>query len=321
MAYTWGEIQINTVKKMFLNNTSILVGDLPLMRTDRKYMTYLDSMPATANEALLRIMSVSRPLIKEYTYTYNLPDGIYDLLSFETYQILDSNLVIEKEKGKAYYFEIDNSCNIDVERFDIATNDWVNIEEIEYDGSGKENKFTVYKNLIENLDNEKIRIIFKGEGYLYNVRNIAVYDINFKTKEEVFNNTPKQVYKLKTLIPDFYKISSIAFTKIDGTQETFAVDYLIYGDSELHIDSRYRGNFVIKYEAYPDKIDENTQDTYVFTMADEMINLLPLYMASELYKDDDASLATQYRNQFEVSLTGFVKFDEPKEFVSTSGWL
>lgn len=31
--------------------------------------------------------------------------------------------------------------------------------------------------------------------------------------------------------------------------------------------------------------------------------LIPLYIASELYKDDDIAIATQYRNEFEAGLT------------------
>lgn len=36
MNYTWGEIQILAIKKMFLNNVPIDVSNLPDMRTDRK---------------------------------------------------------------------------------------------------------------------------------------------------------------------------------------------------------------------------------------------------------------------------------------------
>ena len=37
MAYTWGEIQIESLKKMFLNNTSIFQSELAQMREDNKY--------------------------------------------------------------------------------------------------------------------------------------------------------------------------------------------------------------------------------------------------------------------------------------------
>ena len=37
-------------------------------------------------------------------------------------------------------------------------------------------------------------------------------------------------------------------------------------------------------------------------MIEEACIILPLYMASQLYKDDDITLATTYRNEFETEL-------------------
>ena len=67
MNYTWGEIQILSIKKMFLNNAPISVDDLDSMRNDRKYQLYLNGMPETANEGLLRLMSRGKPLVKKHT--------------------------------------------------------------------------------------------------------------------------------------------------------------------------------------------------------------------------------------------------------------
>ncbi len=43
------------------------------------------------------------------------------------------------------------------------------------------------------------------------------------------------------------------------------------------------------------------QDTRIL-LDEQGAVLLPLYMASQLYKDDDISMATQYRNEFEAAL-------------------
>lgn len=51
--------------------------------------------------------------------------------------------------------------------------------------------------------------------------------------------------------------------------------------------------------------------------------LLPLYIASQLYKEDDAGLATQYRNEFEAALAQLpVPVDGVQEgvFTSEKGW-
>lgn len=59
-----------------------------------------------------------------------------------------------------------------------------------------------------------------------------------------------------------------------------------------------------KYEKTTiDKIDSETEDTQEIGLPEEACVLIPLYIASQLYKDDDISQATAYRNEFEVGLS------------------
>lgn len=58
-----------------------------------------------------------------------------------------------------------------------------------------------------------------------------------------------------------------------------------------------------KYEKTSvDKITDNTDDDFKLNYPEEACVLIPLYIASQLYKDDDISQATAYRNEFEVAL-------------------
>ena len=50
------------------------------------------------------------------------------------------------------------------------------------------------------------------------------------------------------------------------------------------------------------KIDSTIKDAYEIELPEEACVLIPLYIASQLYKDDDISQATAYRNEFEVGL-------------------
>jgi len=43
-----------------------------------------------------------------------------------------------------------------------------------------------------------------------------------------------------------------------------------------------------------------TPDEYEFDAPNEAVVLIPLYIASQIYKDDDAGLAGIYRNEFEI---------------------
>jgi len=53
-------------------------------------------------------------------------------------------------------------------------------------------------------------------------------------------------------------------------------------------------------------IDKNTLDIEEIQMPESACVLLPLYIASQLYKEDDIGLATQYRNEFETGLQDLV---------------
>lgn len=316
MKYNWGEIQLIAIQKMFLNNVPLTISDLPEMRNDKKYNLYLNNMANVANEGLIRLMSIGKPLIKKYSLQYNIPNEENQYKSFETYVITDEDLIAYGPIGYSYYFEVSNTCTIEIQELN---DEWNTLQTIEHITDISDN-YVVYKGLISNINNKPIRLVFKGEGYLYNVRNIAIYNIKFRTEEEVFDNTLKQKYNLSELIPDFYDIISIEYEK-NGIISEYNSDYILEGDNTLIIDSKLKGNFIITYKAYPGKLTTNTADTYNIKLPQEMLVLLPLYIASELYKDDDISLATVYRNQFETGLTNLRNIEQPLDFKNNSGWL
>lgn len=71
-----------------------------------------------------------------------------------------------------------------------------------------------------------------------------------------------------------------------------------------------------KYEKTSiDKIDNQTSSDYKFMIPDDACVLIPLYIASQLYKDDDISQATAYRNEFEVALQDLLVNIENQESI------
>lgn len=317
MNYTWGEIQILALQKMFLNNTALAVSDLSTYRTNRKYLLYLDAMPAVANEGLLRLMSVGIPRIRKYTLSNNIPETIYDYQSFETNQITNVDLEIEGNASKAYYFEISNDAVIKI--YTVVNGVDVLFKTITHIANVP-NSYETYKGLITNVAGNPVKIVFEGSDYIYDVRNIALYNINFKYEDDIYDNVKLRKFPLKTLIPDFYDILSLEYEKED-TKGYYNVNWVLEGDDILVIDGDMKGNFIITYKAYPEKITSNTSDSYKFTQPAEMMALLPLYIASELYKDDDISQATIYRNEFETALYNIKTIEKPLEFANNSGWL
>ena len=71
---------------------------------------------------------------------------------------------------------------------------------------------------------------------------------------------------------------------------------------ENMIKTSYRGIVEIPYHAYPQKITKDTPDDAEIFIDPDGAVLLPLYIASELYKEDDMGMSVQWRNQFEAAL-------------------
>lgn len=317
MNYTWGEIQILSIQKMFLNNAVLSVDKLATYRADRKYSLYLNAMPAIANEGLLRLMSVGIPRVRKYTLSNNIPDDIYDYQSFETFHVTTTDLEIEGAASKAYYFEISNDAVVHI--YTVVNGVDTLVQTINH-SANIANTYETYKGLISNDGANEVKIVFESSDYMYDVRNIALYNINFKYEDDIFDNTKLRKFPLKTLIPDFYDILSLEYEK-EETRGYYNVNWILEGDDTLVIDGDMKGNFIITYKAYPEKITSNTSDSYKFTQPAEMVALLPLYIASELYKDDDISQATIYRNEFETALFNIKTIEKPLEFANKSGWL
>lgn len=64
-----------------------------------------------------------------------------------------------------------------------------------------------------------------------------------------------------------------------------------------------------------DKIDNDTDDDFAINYPEDACALIPLYIASQLYKDDDISQATAYRNEFETGLQDLICNIENQESI------
>ena len=177
----WGEIQIETLKKMYLNNDNLVVSDLDEYRENKKYRTYLFAMPQAANEAIRKILDV-KPTIKSYTLKYK-------------------------------------------------------------DSTNK--------------------------------------------------------YELKKVIPGYKKLFEIVY---NGTKKP---NYYFEGDNVLVVNnwSESDETFTIYYESYHDIIKTSTSASASINVDRELIPLIPLYIAGELYKDDDVQQSTIWMNEFETALS------------------
>lgn len=180
---TWGEIQLESLKKMFLNKDILINSDLDNYKKDKKYKTYLDAMPQACNEAI--------------------------------------NYIIEKEPI-----------------------------------------IKIYK--------------------LDKVSETSTYD-------------------LKQLISDYKK-----FYDLDS--DTF-VNWKLITKNLLKIDGWSSGNINVLYSCYPSLITSSTESDYKLEFEESFSRIIPLYIAGELYKDDDLTLSTIYMNEFITNLNNLLSND------------
>ena len=184
------------------------------------------------------------------------------------------------------------------------------------------NEFTVYKGTIENTDSE-VELIFDTE-YSLVIKNVALYRDRFRDDSRVPEFEEYVNYDLKELAQDFYQLDNNEIMYRDNGYYNRCTDFYIEGKDVLVLPRDKKGTYDIYYRAYPIEITAATEDDYVLPLAPEIIPLLPLYMASQLYKDDDNGIATSYRNEFEVAferLSNGGNVPVREQFVSESGWI
>lgn len=169
---TWGEIQIESLKKMFLNKEILKIEELETYKTDKKYKTYLDAMPQACNEAINYIINLE-PIIKS---------------------------------------------------------------------------------------------------------------------KELEKTSQNDTYDLKKIISDYKKLHNII--------SEYSVMWKMLTKNIMEINGWSQGRIEIYYEAYPESITKNTPTQQKIDLEETFTRLIPLYIAGELYKDDDLTLSTMYMNEF-----------------------
>ncbi len=178
----WGEVQIEALKKMFLNKDKLEISKLEEYKQDKKYKTYLFAMPQACNEAI----------------NYLLDNGIPFIQSYE----------IERDE-------------------------------------------TTNKYALEELID------------------------NFKCIAEIVCDEP--------------------------------IRYRTIGNNILVIDNWKSAPITVFYESYIDDITDKTPANFEIEINKQLAKLIPLYIAGELYKDDDISLATVYMNEFMTNVSSIAQ--------------
>lgn len=304
---TWFDIKLATLQKMFAADGSTIIKD-------ESTKDYIAGMPYVANEGLQLLSTAGKFIIKPLQITHNPVRNLIDSTS-NLIQIESGDYKIEADGARSYYFQVSGKGTCEV---------YVNGVVVETITIDNKQGFIEYRGLVNNPTKQKVTLVFNS-NYPMALKNIALYSATWETADEVQSYGEKSKYRLKELVPDFYMLDTTdIYYEGNDTPYTQTQEYWQEGNTVLVLNREQIGNFTVYYKAYPEQITADTADTYEMPIDEEVAPLLPLYMASQLYKDDDNGIATAYRNEFEVAFERLKnKANAPSagEFISKSGWI
>lgn len=304
--FTWYDLKLAVLQKMFAADNVVV--------NDESTAGYLYAMPHCANEGLALLSTAGKFITKEVKITQMDIQNIIPNETANNIHEFSDTYSYQSDDGQSYYFECSGlgTCEISIDGTVIDT---ITLDEKNY---------KVYKGLFTNADRKPVLFTF-STSYPMALKNCAIYREAFDSVDDIPPFTDKVKYDMKAIAPDFYMIDPQGIYYEGAYQKYLQTsDFYQEGTKTLVLDRDMVGSFTIYYRAYPMQITADTQDTDELPLDPEVYALLPLYMASQLYKDDDNGIATAYRNEFEVGferLVNSANLSAFEEFTSDSGWI
>lgn len=301
---TWGDIKLAALKKMDPSITNLTV--------QRSTKDYLNAIIPAANRGLQDLATAGRFIIKEFDI---MTSDVKNLLGedHEIQQHINKDIEFTCDCGKAFYFEVSGPALVNI----YVDNSLSKTVE-----STSQAGFIPFKGKLINDENKPVKIVFSGY-FPYQFRSIAVYDVNFQDDLSVWDFCKRRRYKLKDLIPDFFKlVSEDVVLESESKNYTKFKDFEWEGDDTLILDATKQGVYKIHYCAYPDEITTDTPDSEELVLDPDVANLLPVFIAAELYEDDDSSQAYYFRQQYEAAKGSLIPSGAKSkaEFDDVWGW-
>lgn len=164
--------------------------------------------------------------------------------------------------------------------------------------------YSTYINMAPDVMNELMVIL--NNRVLINIDTITIKLDDANLEKYLIDDNSAFVFDIKEYIKD-NEIENYLYTEV--IQHTYIKrDNLLFEeqDGKLYIDKRFIDRnsltLTIKYRIIPERFTTTTPWNTLIDLPYNICSIVPLYLASELYKDDDISMSIAYRNQFEAEL-------------------
>jgi len=135
-------------------------------------------------------------------------------------------------------------------------------------------------------------------------------------------------YDLQEVAKDFYSLRGKEVYIDDGESYGKTKDFQVEDGSILVLPNERSGSYTIYYNSYPKEMTSETVDSEELYIDPEVAALIPLYVASQIYKDDDIGQSVQFLNEFEAkreillqrSMEAEQESYGKESFSSVTGW-
>lgn len=164
--------------------------------------------------------------------------------------------------------------------------------------------YSTYINMAPDVMNELMVIL--NNRVLINIDTLTINLEDTELADYIQDDHTAWVFNIAQYMED-NEIENYLYTEV--IQHTYIKrDNLLFEeqDGKIYIDKRFMDRnsltLTIKYRIIPERFTTATPWNTLIDLPYNICSIVPLYLASELYKDDDISLSTAYRNQFETEL-------------------
>ncbi len=285
---TYGELKLASLQKMFC--------DIKNLEENEVTKPYLDKMVYVTNCAITRACLIGEGIRKRFEiFKVKYPNMIKNYSDYHKLSAVCANnsggVKLYAEAGQSICVKLKGQGSIEI----YVSNEKVN--EYSFD---TENEIT-YKTSFSNPSNTPVTVIFKTTSNLF-FSYPAIYSEAF-LNGEIPDYAKEILYDFKELVADFYKFDSD--NSVFEDCENNEVSYSFKDESTFSIKGDAHGKWSVPYIAYPNVITEDTPDDTKIELSYELCLILPFYIASELYLEDDSGLSIGWRNKFESSLSEY----------------
>lgn len=271
--------------------------------TEFSQADYKDRCVSFANSALLDLAATNGKQYESISFVQNNIENLTECAKDEIYAHTKDDIIFESDNSAvSYYFECDGTATVYIDNY---VNDvWTNISSFNINS---DNVFKEYRGFITGIDPaaQSIRLRFSGV-YMYNVKNVAMYSVK---RSDLLSDIPQYGRMCKYNIAamtngadgsKFIAFSDTNILKHNGHYVSES-DYVIIDEHTIAVPHDAIGEFTVYYISYPSQISDNISASEVIDIDPEYAALIPLFIASNIYADDNIALASTCYNKY-VSL-------------------